>query len=67
MKIVDSVTLKEESYHHTFEKNEACANFLASDISDNSYIVVSTEKRPAISIGVVVFIDADRIIVALDW
>ncbi|XP_044269460.1 DNA replication ATP-dependent helicase/nuclease DNA2 isoform X2 [Tribolium madens] len=54
-------------FKHFLEKeNPSGANLMVSNITENNYIVVSTDSRPAIASGFVIEISPTRIIVVLD-
>lgn len=54
-------------FKHTFEKeNPLFCNLLAYDITENNYIIVSTNKRPAVATGFVTEISSSQIAIALD-
>ncbi|KAI4471143.1 dna2/nam7 helicase family [Holotrichia oblita] len=68
VKVTKAVTECDGLYEHTFEKlgTESNTTFLTSGVGENSYVIVSTDKRPAIASGLVSFIDHKRISVILE-
>lgn len=55
-------------YEHTFEKADTCNNtsFLTSGIGENSYVIISSCQRPAISSGIANSINHKTITIVLD-
>ncbi|CAH0547646.1 unnamed protein product [Brassicogethes aeneus] len=53
---------------HSFEKIDFnnSYNFLSAGINENAYVIVSTDKRPAVAAGFVHYIDAKSITVYLE-
>lgn len=68
VRVTKSVTECDGLYEHTFETidTESNATFLTSGVGENSYVIVSTDKRPAVASGLVSFIDHKRISVILE-
>lgn len=51
----------------TFEKKyDSERNLVTCEIGENSYVVVSTDFRPAVSAGFVSYLDSKSIVVTLD-
>lgn len=71
-KCISSVQVIEVEYTNgmfmtTFERQkENAASFLDFEISEGSYIVVSTERRPAVATGFVTDKDEKSITISLD-
>lgn len=68
VKLIKNVTECDALYEHTFGKVDVGDNstFLTSGIGESSYVVVSTNQRPAVASGIVSSINPKSISVILD-
>nr|XP_022919346.1 DNA replication ATP-dependent helicase/nuclease DNA2 [Onthophagus taurus] len=53
-------------YKHTFKKITETTTLLISGLNESSYVVISTNERPAVASGLVTYIDHTTIIVELE-
>lgn len=66
MSLIENVVEGSGLYKHTFKKLNQESNLLVCNILESQYVVVSTEKRPAVATGIVSYKDSEIITISLD-
>ncbi|KRT83034.1 hypothetical protein AMK59_4613, partial [Oryctes borbonicus] len=66
VKITKEVIECDGLYEHAFEKSDQVTTFLASGIGESSYVIVSTDTRPAVAAGIVSYVTHNTISVILE-
>lgn len=66
VKIVNVANEESGLYEHTFQKDVPNGNLMVFDIVENNYVVVSTDKRPAVACGFVTEVTTSKILILLD-